>query len=63
MNAIQFQYLLIIEKNISLVIFFNESKETELQNKEEQIDGFYDGERPLGKEECVIWEFAKIFEG
>lgn len=33
------------------------------ENKEEQIDGFYDGERPLGKEECVIWEFAKNSEG
>lgn len=33
------------------------------ENNEEQIDGFHDGEIPLGKEERVIWEFAKISEG
>lgn len=33
------------------------------ENKEEQIDGFFDGEKPLGKGEHVLWEFQKFCEG
>lgn len=33
------------------------------ENKEEEINGFYEGEIPLDKEARVIWEFAKISEG
>jgi hypothetical protein len=33
------------------------------ENKEEEINGFYEGEIPLDKEARVIWEFAKNSEG
>lgn len=33
------------------------------ENNEEQIDGFHDGEIPLGKGERVVWELAKSCEG
>jgi predicted phage replisome organizer len=33
------------------------------ENEEEKIDGFFDGEKPLGKGENVLWEFQTFCEG
>lgn len=45
------------KKTEDIIVFDFEEKE------EEQIDGFYDGERPLGKGERVIREFQMFWEG